>query len=247
MSNKDAPEQTAKQTKSRIAHESRAFKGIWIPAEVWLCDDLTIMEMLFLVEIDSLDNSKGCTKSNKGFAGFFGVSAGRASQIINDLKRKGWIQTKEKKEGKQVVERSIRVVRKLNTPSKYSKGGYLENDEDRVNNIRDNNNRKKEESKNQTVDEIRSTLFEGWKKLFPNRPQPMEYTWRGGSNHYKNLKSRIFDHPNHQQKEFWVRYLRAVSKTEWYGPNQTGNWHSLSWFVKKENFEKVLEKIHESL
>ncbi len=106
---------------------------------------------------------------------------------------------------------------------------------------------KEDESKNQTVDEIRSTLFEGWKKLFPNRPQPMEYTWRAGSNHYKNLKARIFDHPNHQQKEFWVRYLRAVSKTEWYGPNQTGSWHSLSWFVKKENFEKVLEKIHESL
>ena len=36
----------------------RAFKGIWIPAEIWLSKELKIMEKLFLVEIDSLDNLK---------------------------------------------------------------------------------------------------------------------------------------------------------------------------------------------
>jgi len=33
---------------------NRDFKGVWIPKEVWINKDLTWMEKLFLVEIDSL-------------------------------------------------------------------------------------------------------------------------------------------------------------------------------------------------
>ena len=55
---------------------NRAFKGIWIPAEVWLNDGLSVMEKLFLVEIDSLDNDSGCFASNAHFAEFFDISKG---------------------------------------------------------------------------------------------------------------------------------------------------------------------------
>ena len=40
--------------------QERAFKGIWIPKEIWLSQDLTMQEKIMLVEIDSLDNESGC-------------------------------------------------------------------------------------------------------------------------------------------------------------------------------------------
>ncbi|MGX7099456.1 conserved phage C-terminal domain-containing protein [Globicatella sanguinis] len=124
-------------------HE-RKFQGIWIPKEVWLSEELNIMEKLFLVEIDSLDNEEGCYASNKYFSEFFDISKGRCSQIINSLKDKGLIEIAYIREGKEIKKRVIRVVNKLNrvvnklnNPIKNIKGGYLENDKE--NNTLSNN------------------------------------------------------------------------------------------------------------
>jgi len=111
----------------------RAFKGIWIPAEIWLAEDLMIMEKLFLVEINSLDNEKGCFATNKHFSEFFGVSKGRCSQIINSLKEKGYISVYIKRDGAEIKERVLKSNLKLvkidsDTPleNDYT---YLENDD----------------------------------------------------------------------------------------------------------------------
>lgn len=122
--------------KRKITNQSRDFKGVWIPAEYWLDPNLTMMEIVFITEIDSLDRGEGCFASNNHFADFFGVTPGRASQIVNSLKKKGYIEVTYERNGKQVVRRLIRVVRKLNGVFKKlnggiknSKGGYLENAE----------------------------------------------------------------------------------------------------------------------
>lgn len=122
----------------KTSKNNRAFKGVWIPAKYWLDPDLTINEVAAMAEIDSLDNADGCIASNKHFADFLGVSAGRASQIINGLKDKGYIIISYDRNGKQIVKRKIRVFNKLNTPLvnklnrgiKNTKEGYLENCED---------------------------------------------------------------------------------------------------------------------
>lgn len=76
----------------RIIRENRrAFKGVWIPAEFWLDKNLSIMEVIVLTEIDSLDNENGCVASNKHFAEFTGLSKNRVSEIINGLKTKGYV------------------------------------------------------------------------------------------------------------------------------------------------------------
>lgn len=86
----------------------RDFKGIWIPAEIWLAADLSIMEKLFLVEIDSLDNEKGCFASNAYFAEFFGISTRRVSEIINELVSKKMISsTVAKAEGNERILRTL--------------------------------------------------------------------------------------------------------------------------------------------
>lgn len=137
----------------------RKFKGIWIPKEVWLSEDLTLLEKVILVEIDSLEDEKeGCYASNKYFADFFKLTNGRISQIINSLNKKNYVTIEYKYNGKEIDKRVLRINRppypevfnKLNRylenyegGIKYSKGGYLENYKD--NNIINNNiNNKKE-------------------------------------------------------------------------------------------------------
>jgi hypothetical protein len=72
--------------------ENRDFKGVWIPKEIWLNTDLSIIEKVLLVEIDSLDNSdRGCFASNEYLASFVQLSEGRVANIIVDLKKRGFI------------------------------------------------------------------------------------------------------------------------------------------------------------
>lgn len=108
----------------------RGFKGVWIPKEIWLSPKLSLQEKVFLVEIESLDNEDGCFASNAHFAKFFGLSKGRVSQVITELEKKELITCKYiYGENKNITKRIVRVVRKLNTPIKETKEGYIGNDE----------------------------------------------------------------------------------------------------------------------
>lgn len=121
-------------TERKIVKQDRKFEGVWIPAEFWLDENLSIMEVVLLTEIKSLDNEKGCFASNAYLSNFFGLSKGRISQLVNQLKDKGYITVKYQREGKQIKQRVIRVVSQLNRginfpkqPIKNPKQGYLEN------------------------------------------------------------------------------------------------------------------------
>ena len=103
--------------KRKTSENNRKFKGVWIPANYWLDEDLTIMEVVLITEIDSLDGENGCFASNKHFADFLGVTAGRASQLIKNLSEKGYISVSYNTQN-NVTQRVIRVFRKLNTPVK---------------------------------------------------------------------------------------------------------------------------------
>ena len=93
--------------------EKRTFKGIWIPAEIWLDETLTLQEKVFLVEIDSLDNGEGCFASNAYFAKFFNLSTKRCSEIINTLESKGHVKISYKyKDGTKYIEKRIIKINK---------------------------------------------------------------------------------------------------------------------------------------
>lgn len=120
--------------KRKVKNVNRAFNGVWIPKKYWLDENLSIVEVTFMADIESLDGDNGCYASNNHFAEFFGMTASRVSQIINSLSDRGYLQISYEKNGKQVVSRLIRVVNKLNggikktkSPIKKTKGGYLEN------------------------------------------------------------------------------------------------------------------------
>lgn len=87
---------------------TRDFKGVWIPKEIYLADDLSWTEKILLVEIDSLDNENGCFASNEHFAIFLGISKGRVSKNISSLIEKGYITSKTVyKQGSKEIEKRI--------------------------------------------------------------------------------------------------------------------------------------------
>ena len=132
---------------------NRQFKGIWIPKEIWLTDDLTLQEKIILVEIDSLETEdKGCYASNKHFSTFFKLTTQRVSQIIKSLEEKKYIKIKYITKNKEIIERQLRIQKppfpevskifdryqeNLQEGIKYSKEGYQENFKD--NNTYNNN------------------------------------------------------------------------------------------------------------
>jgi len=70
-------------------HE-RDFKGVWIPRDIWLSEQLSTMEKVLFVEIHSLDNERGCYASNAYFAEFFQVSIRQIIRYLSSLKTHGF-------------------------------------------------------------------------------------------------------------------------------------------------------------
>ena len=72
--------------------QNRDFKGVWIPKDVWLNKDLTLLEMVIFVEIDSLDNEDNCVAGNEYFAEFCGCSESKVSKAIKKLQNLNMIE-----------------------------------------------------------------------------------------------------------------------------------------------------------
>lgn len=81
----------------------RDFKGIWIPKEIWLSEQLSLMEKVLFVEIHSLDNEHGCYASNRYFADFFSVSERQIRTYIGALKEKGFVSVSIKNRNERVI------------------------------------------------------------------------------------------------------------------------------------------------
>lgn len=109
----------------------RRFKGVWIPADLWLDRSLSVIEKVFIAEIDSLSTSeKGCWASNAYFARFFDLSNSRVSQIINDLSSRGYLRIDYERDGERIIGRSIFLVtplENLTPPRLFSKDSPFEN------------------------------------------------------------------------------------------------------------------------
>ena len=81
----------------------RDFKGVWIPAEVWLSSELSLMERVLFVEIHSLDNERGCFASNAYFGDFFGISPRQIGTYVSSLKKKGYITVRVENQNQRTI------------------------------------------------------------------------------------------------------------------------------------------------
>jgi len=69
----------------------RYFKGVWIPREIYLDDELNPVQKILLSEINSLDNGEGCFVSNEYLANFLKIDEGSVVNLLTDLRKKDWI------------------------------------------------------------------------------------------------------------------------------------------------------------
>ena len=134
-------------------------KGLWIPAEILLNEDLSDKEKIILSMILYLsEERKSCFASNKYIANIVNVTHERVSKIISSLKDKGYISVKlkYKKDSKEIEERHITpIVENINRYSQDVQEGIeinnysdsqkqlypiVEKDKDIINNIKNKNN-----------------------------------------------------------------------------------------------------------
>ena len=102
-------------------------KGLWIPAEILLNEDLSDKEKIILAIILYLsEETKSCFASNKYIASIVNVTSDRVSKIVSSLKDKGYVDVnlKYKIDTKEIEERQIiPIVENINRYSeKYLKG-----------------------------------------------------------------------------------------------------------------------------
>ena len=76
-------------------HMEREFKGVWIPAEIWLDSRLTLVEKALYAEIDSFTgNDKTFHKTNDTIQLEYGISRPTVSKSIKKLEELGFIETR---------------------------------------------------------------------------------------------------------------------------------------------------------
>lgn len=116
---------------------NRDFKGVWIPKEIWLNTELTLLEKVILIEIDSLDNEDNCTAGNEYLANFCQCSERKISEAISKLVSLGFIEIISFN-GRNRKLKSLMRARSLNS-MQSSKNCEADLQNLRANNI-DNNN-----------------------------------------------------------------------------------------------------------
>jgi hypothetical protein len=87
----------------------REFKGIFIPAEIWNDEKLTLSERVLFAEIDSFSKNGECFASNAHFAKLLKISARQIQNYLKSLREKGYIETTFifKKDSKEIEKRII--------------------------------------------------------------------------------------------------------------------------------------------
>lgn len=127
---------------------NRDFKGVWIPKEVWLSNELKMLEKVILTEIHSLDNENHCTAGNEYFAEFCSCSVSAVSKVIKHLKELGYIEELEF-DGRH---RKLRVVNFTKQNSKIYEAESQNLQSNNIDNKQTNNKKEKVVSKDTTTE-----------------------------------------------------------------------------------------------
>ena len=158
-------------------------KGLWIPAEILLNEELTDKEKLILAMILYLsEETSSCFASNKYIANIVNVTADRVSKIISSLRDKNYIKDSKEIEERQIlpiVENINRCSQKhlegidINNYSDSQKQPYPigDNDKDIINNIKNKNNYNKEDTHKKKNIPYRSDRYGddfNWDSLYAN-------------------------------------------------------------------------------
>ncbi len=208
--------------------EQRDFKGVWIPRSIYLDSRLTALEKIVLVEIDSLDGDDGCFCSNEYLANFCQCSERKISDAVSKLIELGYI-TSVSFDGRKRVLRS-RVEK---TARQNSKNCEADEDTHYINNNKNNNIKTFSKEKVCSADAQR--VIDAWNVL-PSVPKVQRIM--PTSSRYKMLIARVRDYG----VDDVLRAIENIKKSPFLlGDNRRGWQITFDWFVKPNNFPKVLD------
>lgn len=105
---------------------TRAFKGVWIPVEIWDSTELSWMEKCLLAEINSLDNGTGCYAGNEFLAERFKTTAGNIAKIISELRSKKFIEDVAFDGRTRWIRVAVPITKPTNQPLRFGKGRVSE-------------------------------------------------------------------------------------------------------------------------
>ena len=228
--------------------QERAFRGVWIPVEIWLNDTLTLHEKILITEINSFcSRYTSCFASNEHFAKFLQVSTRRVQLLLKSLEEKGIIERELiYKEGTKEIQRRYLRVRegwciKLRYPHEenFVRGGeenFVRGGEENFadNNTLSNNTNNKKEIPKERVD-IESDFEEVW-KLYPRK--------QGKLNAFKDYCKAVKEGATKEMvAEGIQKYLTHIKVTELdskYIKQGSTYFHQHSW---EDEYEETQESI----
>lgn len=173
----------------------RGFKGIWIPAEVWLDERLTALDKMILAEITSLDTGEGCYASNKYLAEFCGCKEIKVSNSVTKLKEIGYLEL-VKFDGRQRILKSC-LTKKIRQTYKKDKADLQKNKVSTLNNNIDYyTNRENKTAKRFTppsYDEVKAYCDERGNSIDPQRfiDYYQANGWKVGKASMKDWKAAV--------------------------------------------------------
>ena len=149
---------------------NRDFKGVWIPKDIWLNEELDITEKAIFAEIDSLDGPDGCKASNEHFIKFFKVSESTITRAISHLKKLGLIESEF--DGRV---RTLRVVKLTRQSSQIDE----ESNTSITNTINTNNHQElliQDNNKEDTYKEKRQNFVDKFNEICVSLPKCVRIT-----------------------------------------------------------------------
>lgn len=131
----------------------RDFKGIWLPKEIWLDDELNATDKIIFAEIDSLDveDSDGCFASNEYLANFCKCSVTKVSTSISKLIGLGYVKV-VKTDGRK---------RWLKTSLSKFESQTNENEKPEIQEVKDSNIPSNKDDKNNDKNSVKYALEDG--------------------------------------------------------------------------------------
>lgn len=204
----------------------RKWTGVWIPKELWLDRNLSVIEKVMLVEIGAYcSDGSTCFASNAYFADFFDLSKARVSEIISSLAEKGYIDVVLEREGVLVARRHLSIA----TPSEnrttpLRKTEYPPSEKAECINTNSTNTKSKSISPYKPPKGGRiSTAQTPGTEVYSQRFEDVWKSWvkgKGGSkaDAYKAWLKRNLDHPDHSHVAVMILHdvqTRATSHRQW--------------------------------
>nr|DAI05471.1 MAG TPA: helix-turn-helix domain protein [Herelleviridae sp.] len=95
--------------------KERNFKGVWIPAKLYLSGLFSPNEKFVLLEIYSLSKKNGCYATNKHFADFIGLKENTIQKMMLEFEKSGYIKRifEYKENSREIKNRIIILTQKF--------------------------------------------------------------------------------------------------------------------------------------